>query len=132
MFLQRSKTISGFSLIEVVVVATLITILASFAMSSYQSSYTKTRRAAAQQFMMQIANKQEQYFLDARSYTTVIGADGLSLTIPKEVSPYYTLAITTTVTPPAFTVTAMPQEVQLADGALVLNSDGSKIPVEKW
>jgi len=132
MLLQRAKKINGFTLTEMMVVVALIAVLASMAMSSYQSSYTKTRRAAAQQFMMQISNKEEQYFLDARGYTTVLGTGGLVLSIPEEVSPYYTVVITTTTTPPAFTITATPQEVQTADGVLVLNSDGSKTPVEKW
>jgi type IV pilus assembly protein PilE len=132
MLLQRAKSINGFTLIEMVIVVTLVALLASMAVSSYQSSYTKTRRSAAQQFMMQIANKQEQYFLDARSYTTTVGTGGLGLAVPAEVSPYYTVTITTTTTPPAFTVTASPQAGQASDGTLVLNSDGSKTPTEKW
>lgn len=132
MLLQHVKKITGLTLIEMVIAVALVAILAGMAMSSYQSSYIKTRRAAAQQFMLQIANKQEQYFLDARSYTTTIGTDGLNLANPEEVSSHYTVVITTTVTPPAFVITATPQEAQAKDGVLVLNSDGSKTPVEKW
>lgn len=110
----------------------IVGILAAVALPSYQNYVVKGNRAAAQAFMMDVENRQKQYLLDARSYAADIAT--LSMTAPADVSNFYTLSITTSSAPPAFTITATPVAGtrQEADGALTLDSSGAKTPADKW
>jgi type IV pilus assembly protein PilE len=126
---------TGFTLMELMITVTVVAILASIALPSYQSYVVRANRSAVQQFMLDIANRQEQYMLDARSYTATIGAGGLNMSTPAEVTGKYTVTATAPVaTPPSFTITATPVagSSQAADGALTLNDLGVKTPAAKW
>jgi type IV pilus assembly protein PilE len=123
----------GFSLIELMVVLVVLGIIASIAFPSYFEYRMRANRSAAQQFMMAIANRQEQYVLDARAYTDVIGTGGLGLSVPADVAPLYAIAITLQPGPPrGFTVTATPSGYQAKDGVISLTSTGVKSPPGKW
>jgi len=125
----------GFSLIELLVVIASIGVLAGIAMASYDAYVVRAHRSAAQGFMMQVANKQSQYILDARNYAVGSTAlTSLSLTVPPDVSPFYTVAVengtggTTVATPPSFRVRATPVvgSKQANDGELILTNTGAK------
>jgi type IV pilus assembly protein PilE len=124
----------GFTLIELMITAAIIAILASVALPSYQQYVIRSNRAAAQAEMMDIANRQQQFFLANRSYATTLATLGYSL--PDELSGRYTAGITTdnAATPPNFTVTFTPIGAQASDGPtpLTLNNQGLKAPAEKW
>ncbi|MDO8812681.1 MAG: type IV pilin protein [Gallionella sp.] len=128
------KTHKGFSLIELMVAVAIIGILAAVAIPSYQSHVVKGNRAAAQAFMVDVANREKQYLLDARSYAADLAT--LGMTPPTDVSKHYPSAniiIAVVATPPSFTITATPTSAQQAgDGALTLTSDGIKGPAGKW
>ena len=98
----------GFSLIELMVVVLVVAVLASLAVSTYSRYVVKTRRAAAAAVLLGVANRQEQFFLDAREYASDMTA--LGATPPPEVSESYTIATTANngATPPTFQVTATP------------------------
>lgn len=128
------KHAKGFTLIELMIVVAVIGIIASFAMPSYKNYVIRGNRSAAESFMMDIANREKQYLLDARVYVAdAMGATGavttLNLTAPKAVYTYYTIAIAAPGgNPPSFTVTATPVAgtIQASDGTLTLNDTGSK------
>ncbi|MEO6422143.1 MAG: type IV pilin protein [Candidatus Nitrotoga sp.] len=121
---------NGFSLIELMVTVVIIAILAAIAIPSYQNYVVKGNRAAAQSFMMDLANREKQYLLDARTYADFAT---LGVSAPANVSKHYNIAIVPVVTPPSFVITATPYSSQQTnDGSLTLGSDGSKGPAAKW
>lgn len=119
----------GFTLIELVVTVAIVGILVAIAVPSYQNHVRKGRRAEAQSFLMQVANRQQQYLLDARTYA--LGATALAtlnLSPPASVAQYYTVTVTpdAPATPPAFTATATAQGAQVADGDLIVDQAGAR------
>lgn len=129
----------GFTLIEVIVTVAIVGILASVALPSYTQYIIRSNRSAVQQFMLDIANREEQFVLDVRSYTTTIGAGGLNMSTPPEVTGKYTLAVTLpgltcTVAAPGYCINATPVVggMQASDGTLTLDSLGRKTPANKW
>ena len=94
----------------------------------------RAKRSAAQQLMLDLSSREQQYMLDARSYTDTIGSGGLNMTISTDVSPYYTFAIAVdnAAAPPTFTITATAIASQVNDGDLTLNDLGQKTPAGKW
>jgi type IV pilus assembly protein PilE len=126
----------GFSLVELLVVVVIAGILASIAYPSYTAHLVRANRSAAQSLMLDAAARQERFLLDRRGYTDVLGAGGLNLTLPAEVSTNYNiiLAVDNGATPPIYTIVATPLagSRQINDGALTLTSQGTKLPAEKW
>jgi len=144
------KKQQGFTLIELMITVAIIAILAAVAIPSYQEHVVTSNRAVAQAFMAEIANRQKQYMIDARSYTSdLTTAAGLNMTAPSEVTKHYPIAnIVITCTnsdgtngctivngPPTFTIRATPTSTQqISDGWMSLTSDGTKASehLGKW
>jgi len=123
----------AFTLVELVVTVALVGILAGIAYPAYVNQAIKANRSAAQQFMLDIANAESQYQIDARAYTDIIGAGGLGLSPTNTASNNYTFAITLSAgPPPGYVITATPTGRQAQDGALSLDSTGGKSPASKW
>lgn len=131
--MQHNQRQRGFSLVELMIAVAVVGILAAVALPAYNDQVRKSRRAAAQAFLMNVAAKQQQYLIDARAYASSVTE--LKLTIPSEVSAYYAVSITTGTAPPTFSVTADPtgaQEKDLNNQNLVLDQNGTKTPAGAW
>jgi type IV pilus assembly protein PilE len=124
------KSTKGFSLIELLVAIVIVAILASIAIPSYREYVIRGHRRAAQATMMEIATRQQQYFVANRAYAT---KNQLGFILPPEVDDNYDYDITLSAgPPPSFEITFEPTGGQAGDGDLTLNGEGDKGPVEKW
>ncbi len=123
----------GFTLVELMVAVVIIGILASIVVPSYQDYLRKGRRAAAQAVLMDVAQKQQQYLLDARSYAADLST--LNISVPADVTKYYTITLAVgDGAPPTFTATATPNSGtdQASDPTLTIDNTGKKTPADKW
>jgi len=121
---------NGFSLIELMITVAVVAIIAAIAYPSYQNHLRKGRRASTQAFMMDLANREQQYLLDARNYAVGSSAlTTLNVTTPSDVSAHYSITIgpAAASTPPTYLITATPTSTaQSADGTLTLDEQGNK------
>jgi len=139
---HRKSGRSGFTLLEVMIVVAIVTVLAAIAYPSYENHLKKGRRAAAQSYLMDLAQRQQQYLLDARNYAP--DNTTLSAPIPTDVAPYYDVAIDpanamtaacaidAAAPLPKFMITATAKGTQLSDGDLKIDNRGTKCPSTKW
>ena len=128
---MKAKGSRGFTLIELMITVAIVGILAAVVYPSYQNAMIKSRRAAAQAALSDIAQRQQQFLLDNRSYAGTTAA--LKVTLPSDVSGFYDVTIAApAVTPPTFTATATPKGRQVSDGPLSINNAGVKTPAGKW
>ena len=128
-------TTGGFSLVELLIVIAIVGVLSAVAFPAYTKYAMRGKRSAAENLVMEIASKEQQYILDARQYTDVIGATGLNIPSRDDwtcattcTNSYYTVgvAVDNTARPPSFTITATAQGSQASDGDITYDSTGAK------
>jgi type IV pilus assembly protein PilE len=134
---RARRRCSGFTLIELMIAVAVIAILVKVAYPSYLEYLKRSYRSAAQSLMLDLANREQQYLLDNRSF---IGGGSavttlLPVGVPAEVSAYYTVTITATAgPPPTFEVKATPKTgtVMAGETPFTIDQDGTKLPAGKW
>lgn len=75
------KTLSGFTLIEVMITIVVVAILMSIALPSYRSTVLKAKRSAAKTVLFTIASKQETFRLDNKTYADTFVKLGYDATL---------------------------------------------------
>ena len=123
----------GFTLIELMIAVAVVAILAMIAIPTYTAQMIKGRRSSAEAVLLDLAQRQQQYLLDSRSYAPDWAT--LGATIPANVQAYYQIATAPGPgLPPNFTATAtpLPGTAQAGDVTLIINEKGAKTPVGVW
>ena len=130
----------GFSLIELMIVVAIIAIISAFAYPSYQRYVIKTKRSVAQNALLQVADRQQQFFMDNKSFAadmTNLGFpanpyvvdDNGTPTVAGDADAVYSLSLSN-VTATTWTVTAAPLHAQLSRdtycGSLSITQTGAK------
>lgn len=142
---MRQGRKGGFTLVEVLIVVTVVAILAAVAIPAYRDQVRRANRSAAQQFMLDVATREEQVLQDSRNYVAVTatanfpnapsaGSPGLNLLVPDRTTGNYTfvVVVSNAATPPTFTITGTAISAQAVDGNLTLDQAGLKTPTAKW
>ena len=112
----------GFSLLELMIVVAIIAIISAIAYPSYMEFVVTAKRTTASSALLQVADKQQQFFMDNKSYTNdltnlgfaanplIINDDGDSVASGDSAS-IYSISLSN-VTATTYTATAAPQKVQ--------------------
>ena len=137
-----SRAVRGFTLIELIIAVAIVAVLASVAYPAYQSYVRKGHRAAAQAFMMNVAQRQQNYLINSRSYATSLTSLGFPADtlagfpsdhpVKSRVAPYYTVGSANLGVlagpPPSFTLELTPiaSSMQASDGSLCVTNAGGR------
>lgn len=129
------KRNAGFTLLEIMIVVTIVALIASLAIPNYTEYLRKTRRNDAMATMQEFANAMERYRLSNGNYT---GANAAALpsaplasifrsTAPLDGTAYYNLTITA-LTSTTYTLKATPiaGRSQATDGVIEIDSTGAQ------
>ncbi len=100
-----SKPQAGFTLIELMIAVAIVGILAAIAVPNYSEYVKRASRVEAAAALLDAANKQEQYFVDNREYSTSFTDLGLQ---SKTENQHFELSITLNADANTFTITAKP------------------------
>lgn len=118
----KTRKQAGFSLIELMAVITIMALLATLAVTSYQNSIRKARRADAKTVLMETALFLERNYTETNSYNEL--PDGSTLgnnELPHAEAPidgnskFYDIQFQATPTTHAFTIDAIPKNGQEKD-----------------
>lgn len=117
----------GFTLIEMMIAVLAVAILAAIAYPSYETYMKRAIRSQGQSFLMEIAQREEQYLLDQRSYTATLGTGGLTMTIPEDVAKFYgtpVIVAPSGASPPSYLISLPPisGKRMATDGTLLINN----------
>jgi len=131
---------SGVTLIELMIVVAIIAIISAFAYPSYQRYVIKAKRTVAQNTLLQIADRQQQFFMDNKRFAANATALGFAAnpyivddkgnsTVAADGDAIYSISLSN-VTALTWTATATPLHQQLSRdtycGSLSITHTGIK------
>ena len=130
----------GVTLIELMIVVVIVAIIAGFAYPSYVQYVADSKRTAATATLLQIADRQQQFFMDNKAYAAdltdlgfaanplVVADDGTASNAANADS-VYTIALSN-VAATTYTITATPLHSQVsrdaACGSMTLDQAGTR------
>jgi len=131
---MKSRSLLGFSLIELMVVVGLVGILAAIAYPSYQDYIRRGQRSQAISVLMENTQFMERNFTEANRYDQDAGGNALALPFilsPKEGAATYNIALvpaSSSATTFSLAATPIAGTVSASDGCgrLTLNNLGQK------
>ena len=130
----------GVTLIELMIVVVIIAIIAAFDYPSYTQFVLRAKRTAATSMLLQVADRQQQFFMDNKRFAanlTRLGFPSDTVMIDEEsavvadasTDRVYNVSVSAS-TATTYTLTATPQLVQASKdtkcGSLTLNNVGAK------
>jgi len=131
---------SGFTLIELMIVVVVVAILAAIAFPQYRDYVVRSNRAVAKSLLVQVADRQEQFFTDRKTYATDMTNLGYPAATTKFVArggdpaaadpgdALYSIALSGA-TATGYTLTATPVNAQAEDTkctAMAINQAGQR------
>lgn len=118
---------NGYTLVELLIAIAIIGILAGVAYPSYMNYVLVAKRSEAQSALMDMASRQEMYYLDHYQYALSLDTDlGLSEDPFITENGYYSISTSSAVATGDFTLTATAISTQAADtdcAELAINQD---------
>ena len=129
---------AGFTLLELMIVVSIIAILSAIAYPSYVSYITKSHRVAAEGCLSEYANYMERYYTTNLSYKTAAAGDGSANSLPvldcagtQQTGNNYSYDLpASALSVSSYSVTATPLNAQLSRdtncGTLSLNQTGTR------
>ena len=131
---------TGFSLIELMIVVAIVAVIFAFAFPSYERYVVRAKRAVGQNALMQVADRQQQFFMDNKRFAAslanlgfganpfIIDDDGAA-TVGGDPDAVYSVSLTN-VTATTWTAIATPLNGQLSRdtdcGNLTITQAGAK------
>ena len=70
------KRQSGITLLELMIVVAIVAIISAVAYPSYTQFVVKTKRATASAVLLQVADRQQQFFMDNKQYASKLSSLG--------------------------------------------------------
>jgi len=136
----ESRKQKGLTLLEMLIVVAIVAIISAVAYPSYTQFVVRAKRTAGTSMLLQIANRQQQFFMDNKRYaanltrlgyagnTVMVDEDG-AVVADGDADRIYNISVSA-VTATTYTLTAAPQLVQASKdtkcGSLSLTHDGVK------
>ena len=133
------KKHDGFTLIEILIAVTIVSLLIAIAVPSYTDYVNRARRSEALGTLLQMMQQQERFFTEQLTYTTDLTQLGYTVdasgNVASENSHYLISAgnctgMTTVAT--CVNLTAAPQGVQSRTNDITLDSRGVRTPAGYW
>lgn len=129
---MRTSSVSGFTLIELMVVVAIIAILASIALPAYNDHARKARRAAGTSCLLAAAQRMERFYTTTLAYNAAGTPTIAQLTANCEPNTmtFYTFSFAAATAAKSYSLRATPAGKQSGDscGALGIDNAGTKTP----
>lgn len=117
------KSVSGFTLIELMMSLAILSILVAIAYPSYLSQVQKSHRTSAKTALLDLASREAQYYSTNNAYNYTLTSLGYSgagtstgtIAIPSTTTQYYDLSVAVRTSGTGFVAQATPVGSQAAD-----------------